>query len=225
MKLLIVEDELRLLEDIETFMSEQGYLCERAENYGQAEEKLSLYRYDAIILDLTLPDGNGLRLLELVKNLHPVTGVLIVSARDSLDDKLKGLHLGADDYITKPFHLEELNARISALIRRTSYSGSTVMTIDDIDIDTSSKTVSVGNETVGLTKTEYELLLYFAVNRNRVLSQQSIAEHLWGDHYDMADNYSVVYVHTNNLRKKIHNATGKDYIRTVYGMGYRWSTP
>ncbi|MBN9400886.1 MAG: response regulator transcription factor ['Candidatus Kapabacteria' thiocyanatum] len=225
MKLLIVEDELRLLEDMETFMSEQGYLCERAENHAQAEEKLSLYRYDAILLDITLPDGNGLRLLELVKDLHPVTGVLIVSAKDSLDDKLKGLHLGADDYITKPFHLEELNARISALIRRTNYNGSTLITVDDVVIDTASKTVSVGPEPVILTKTEYELLLYFVVNRNRVLSQQSIAEHLWGDHYDMADNHSVVYVHTNNLRKKIHSATGRDYIKTVYGMGYRWSTP
>jgi DNA-binding response OmpR family regulator len=223
MKLLIVEDEPALLQEIEALMTEHGFVCERAETYAAGEEKLSLYEYDAVVLDITLPDGDGLNLLHLLKRTNPGTGVLIVSAKNSLDDKLKGLNLGADDYITKPFHMEELNARISALIRRTNYRGTHIIDAGDVQIDTASRTVSVAGQQLVLTKTEYELLLYFIVNKNRVLSQQSIAEHLWGDHYDMHDHHSVVYVHTNNLRKKIQGSTNRDCIKTVYGIGYKWS--
>lgn len=225
MKLLLIEDEPLLMEEMERYLTEQGYRCEKAVNFEEGEDKITLYQYDAIILDITLPGGSGLQLLELLKKQHKEAGVLIVSARDSLTDKLTGLELGADDYITKPFHLEELNARINALLRRKSFSGHNRITIDDLVVDTTAQEVRFQNEPVALTKKEYELLLYFIVNKNRVVSKQSIAEHLWGDHYDLADNYDTVYVHTMNLRKKITACTGKDYIKTVYGMGYKFMLP
>ena len=225
MKLLLIEDEPLLLEEMDSYLTEQGYRCEKAASFAEGEDRITLHEYDAIVLDITLPDGNGLKLLELLKKQHKEAGVLIVSARDSLPDKLTGLGLGADDYITKPFHLEELNARINALLRRKSFSGHNRIVFDDLVIDTTAQQVSCKNEPINLTKKEYELLLYFIVNKNRVVSKQSIAEHLWGDHYDMADNYDTVYVHTMNLRKKITAHTGTDYIKTVYGMGYKFMLP
>jgi DNA-binding response OmpR family regulator len=225
MKLLLVEDEPLLLEEMESYLTEQGYRCEKATNFEEGEDKITLHEYDAIVLDITLPGGSGLKLLELLKKQHKEAGVLIVSAKDSLTDKLTGLGLGADDYVTKPFHLEELNARINALLRRKSFSGHNCLEIDDLVIDTTAQVVSCKNEPINLTKKEYELLLYFIVNKNRVVSKQSIAEHLWGDHYNMADNYETVYVHTMNLRKKITAHTGTDYIKTIYGMGYKFMLP
>ncbi|MCJ8165365.1 response regulator transcription factor [Pontibacter sp. E15-1] len=226
MKLLIIEDEPLLLGEIENYMAEHGFLCEHATTFSSAQEKIMLYHYDAVVLDITLPDGNGLELLKQLKRRGSEAGVLIVSAKDSLHDKLTGLNLGADDYITKPFHLEELNARINALIRRKSYHGHEVMQVDDaLHIDTAAKVASVNGQELTLTKKEYELLLYFVVNRKRMLSHQSIAEHLWGDSYDMTDNYNFVYLQIKNLRKKLTSATGHDYIKTVYGMGYKWATP
>lgn len=223
MKLLLVEDEPMLLEEMENYLSERGYLCERATTFEEGEDKISLYEYDAIVLDITLPGGTGLQLLDLLKKQHKDAGILIVSAKDSLTDKLTGLELGADDYLTKPFHLEELNARVNAILRRKSFGGHAKIEIDELVVDTNAQEVKVENELISLTKKEYQLLLYFILNKNRVVSKQSIAEHLWGDHYDMADNYDIVYVHTMNLRKKISARTGKDYIKTVYGMGYKFT--
>lgn len=225
MKLLLVEDEPLLLEEMESYLTEQGYRCEKATTFEEGEDKIALYQYDAIVLDITLPDGTGLQLLDLLKKQKKDTGILIVSAKDSLRDKLTGLEMGADDYITKPFHLEELNARINALLRRKSFNGHNDIVIDDLVIDTAAQEVKWQNNIVSLTKKEYELLLYFIVNKNRVVSRQSIAEHLWGDHYDMADNYDTVYVHTMNLRKKLSTHTGMDYIKTVYGVGYKFMLP
>lgn len=222
MKLLIVEDEPLLMEEMDVFLTEQGYRCEKAANYDDGEEKLHLYEYDAVILDITLPGGNGLKLLEELKKQRKNSGVLIVSAKNSLQDKLAGLQIGADDYITKPFHMEELNARIYALLRRRSFDGENIIKYNDLKINMVAKTVSYNDEIINLTKKEYELLIYFVINKNRVVSKQSIAEHLWGDHYDMAENYDIVYVHTMNLRKKITLHTGVDYIKTVHGMGYKW---
>lgn len=225
MKLLLIEDEPLLLDEMDHYLTEQGYRCEKALNYKEGEEKITLYEYDVVVLDITLPGGNGLTLLKLLKDRFRDAGVLIVSAKDSLSDKVAGLGLGADDYITKPFHLEELNARINALMRRRSFSGNNRMKIDQLMIDTAAQEVHWKDHTISLTKKEYELLLYFIVNKNRVVSKQSIAEHLWGDHYDMADNYDTVYVHTMNLRKKIIAHSGTDYIKTVYGMGYKFMAP
>lgn len=222
MKLLLIEDEPLLLDEMEAYLTEQGYRCEKATQFSDAQEKLHLYHYDAIILDITLPDGNGLHLLDYLKQRQSNSGVLILSAKDSLTDKVSGLQLGADDYMTKPFHLEELNARIYALIRRKSFDGENEIRQDELVIELTSKTVRCKNGQISLTKKEYELLLYFVINKNRVLSRQSIAEHLWGDHYDMADNFDTVYVHIMHLRKKIATHTGIDYIKTVHGIGYKW---
>jgi DNA-binding response OmpR family regulator len=224
MKLLLVEDEPMLLEEMDNYLTEQGYRCERAINFSEGQEKLHLYHYDVVVLDITIPGGSGLDLLRSLKSETKNTGVLIVSAKNSLRDKLSALDLGADDYLTKPFHMEELNARIFALLRRRSFDGKNEIQIDGLVIDMENKTVHYQSEPVLLTKKEYELLLYFVINKNRVVSRQSIAEHLWGDHYDMADNYDTVYVHTMNLRKKIAAYSPVDYIRTVHGMGYKWTS-
>ncbi|OJV22590.1 MAG: DNA-binding response regulator [Dyadobacter sp. 50-39] len=224
MKLLLVEDEPLLLEEMESYLTEQGYRCERATTFFEGQEKLHLYHYDLVVLDITIPGGSGLGLLQQFKLDHKNTGVLIVSAKNSLDDKVSGLQLGADDYITKPFHMEELNARIFALLRRRSFNGENQIRIDDLSINMAHKSVTVAGQPLTLTKKEYELLLYFVINKNRVVSRQSIAEHLWGDHYDMADNYDAVYVHTMNLRKKIAALSSTDYVKTVHGMGYKWSS-
>jgi DNA-binding response OmpR family regulator len=221
MKILIVEDERALREEIETVLDAQGFVHESASTFADAHERMGMYAYDVVILDLTLPGGSGLDLLKMLKREHPDTGVLIISARDSLDDKLAGLGLGADDYLTKPFHLAELNARVHALNRRRLFRGSETITVENLVIDTDAKTVAVDGTVADLTRKEYNLLLYFAVNRNRVLSKQSIAEHLWGDDYDMAENYDFVYVHMNNLRRKLLDLGARDLIRTVYGMGYK----
>lgn len=222
MKLLLVEDEPLLLEEMDSYLTEQGYRCERASNLYEGQEKLHLYSYDLVVLDITIPGGNGLTLLESLKSENKNTGVVIVSAKNSLRDKVSGLEMGADDYITKPFHMEELNARIFALLRRRSFDGENEIHIDDLKIDMAAKSVFFKTDPITLTKKEYELLLYFVVNKNRVVSRQSISEHLWGDHYDMADNYDTVYVHTMNLRKKLAVHSETDYIRTVHGMGYKW---
>lgn len=223
MKLLLVEDEPLLLDEMEAYLTEHGYRCEKAMTYEAGEDKIALYEYDVIILDITLPGGNGLNLLQILKKQQSEAGVVIISARDSLNDKLAGLNLGADDYITKPFHLEELNARVNALVRRKLFKGNAQIIVDDLIIDTVAKTVFYKEKPVNFTKKEYELFLYFVINKNRVVSRQSIAEHLWGDHYDMADNFDTVYVHTMNLRKKIAVYTNIDYIKTVYGMGYKFT--
>lgn len=222
MKLLLVEDEQLLLEEMDTYLTEQGYRCEKATTFAEGQEKLHLYHYDAIVLDITLPGGNGLSLLKTLKKQDENVGVLILSAKDSLYDKITGLEMGADDYLTKPFHLEELNARIFSLLRRRTFDGENEIKLDNLVINIATKAVSYKGEPITLTKKEYVLLLYFVINKNRVVSKQAIAEHLWGDHYDMAENYDTVYVYTMNLRKKITAHTGVDYIKTVYGMGYKW---
>lgn len=222
MKLLLVEDELLLQEDIRRFLADQGYLCEIASTFKEAEKKLSLFKYDVVILDVTLPGGSGLELLQQLKVKNSDTGVLILSAKDSLADKLAGLNLGADDYITKPFYMEELNARINAIIRRRIFKGNNVLRVDKMEINTDAKTVHYLDNEIVLTKKEFELLLFFVVNKNRVVSKQSILTHLWGDAYDTPESLDTIYVHTMNLRKKLITQTGIDYIKTVYGMGYKW---
>jgi DNA-binding response OmpR family regulator len=223
MKILIIEDEVALMEGMTEFLTTQGFLCEKAVTFDQASEKLYMYDYDVILLDLMLPGGNGLDLLRQLKKENQDAGVLIISAKDSLDDKVDGLNLGADDYITKPFHYEELNARIQALIRRKNQHGNQQLVFNEIVIDPSGREVFVHEQPVVLTRKEYDLLLYLLVNKNRVIGKQGIAEHLWGDDYDMADNYDFVYVHMNNLRKKMAAAGCADYIKTIYGMGYKFT--
>ncbi|RDC65890.1 response regulator transcription factor [Adhaeribacter pallidiroseus] len=222
MKILIVEDNRELAETLVHYLKQEGYLCETAYNYQTAEEKIHIYEYDVIVLDITLPDGNGLEILKQLKQKRPDEGVLIISAKNALDDKLTGLNLGADDYLTKPFHLAELNARIQSLLRRKRFNGSHEITVGDLRLNTVTAQVLVKEQEIILTRKEYELLLYFLSNRNRILNKEAIAEHLWGDNIDMADSFDFIYTHIKNLRKKIASHGSTSNIKSVYGMGYKF---
>jgi DNA-binding response OmpR family regulator len=223
MKILIIEDEKDLLEAMSGYLTLEGLLCETASTFFKAEDSLSAYNYDIIILDLTLPDGNGLDLISLIKERNSKAGLLIVSARSSLDDKVKGLDLGADDYITKPFHLAELNSRIRSLARRRFFEGKNELTFNEITINTDSLEVAINRELIDLTRKEYDILLYFMVNRNRVITRESIAEHIWGDNSTFADNFDFIYSHIKNIRKKIELKKGRNYLHNIYGIGYKFS--
>lgn len=205
------------------YLSSQQYICESVSNFSDAQEKIELYQYDCIVLDIMLPDGNGLQLLQQLKESNKLDGVIIISARNELDDKITGLKLGADDYLTKPFHLSELSVRIAAIIRRKSLQGSNLLRYNEIVIDIQAKTVEINDKDINLTRKEYDLLVYFIINKQRVLSKNAIASHLWGDDMDMADNYDFIYAHIKNLRKKLLDAGAQDYIKSIYGMGYKFS--
>jgi len=223
LKILIIEDEEGLRESIEEYFTEAGNICETACDYQTALSKVNLYRYDCILLDITLPGGNGISLLKNIKDNNYTDGILIISAKNSLDDRLEGLDLGADDYLVKPFHLSELKARVTAIIRRKSYNGSNLLTFNEISIDLLGKEVKVGKQTIKFTRKEYALLLYFIANKGKVISKNAIAEHLWGDGVDMADNFDFIYSHIKNIRKKLMEAGSKDYIQAAYGMGYKFT--
>jgi DNA-binding response OmpR family regulator len=223
MKLLIIEDEEGLRESIEEYFTEAGNICETAASYSAALAKVELYRYDCILLDITLPGGNGIDILKTLKTKHYTDGVLIISAKNSLDDRLQGLDLGADDYLVKPFHLSELKARVSAIIRRKMFNGSNVLNFNELSIDLMAKTVAVNGIPVKFTRKEFALLIYFISNKGKVISKNAIAEHLWGDGIDLANNFDFIYSHIKNIRKKIMEAGGKDYIYAAYGMGYKFA--
>lgn len=222
MKLLVVEDHQQLSSNIKSYLNQEGYVCEVAANYQQAVEKLYAYEYDMVALDLMLPDGNGMDLLRSIKENWPTLCVLIISAKNALDDKIQGLNLGADDYLAKPFHLAELNARIKAVFRRKNQQGDDKLVFEEIVLNTNTFEVTVNGELLDLTRKEFEMIQYLLLNQNRVLTKQSIAEHLWGDYMDTADSFDFVYQHIKNLRKKIAKARGNDYIQTVYGVGYKF---
>jgi DNA-binding response OmpR family regulator len=222
MKVLIVEDNIDLAKNIQEFLLREGYVCEWTATCDNAREKLTSFQYDCVVLDIMLPDGDGLSLLEFVKENKIKSNVLIISAKNALDDKIRGLDLGADDYLTKPFHLPELNARLKAIFRRNALDGDAVVSFNEIEVNTKSLEVRVNNILLDLTKKEFDLLLYFLINKNRILSRQSLAAHLWGDYTDNLANFDFVYQHVKNLRKKISAANGKDYIGTVYGIGYKF---
>lgn len=224
MKLLIIEDEPDLLESLCTYLGKGGLLCEKSSSMREALDKLSNFKYDIVLLDIMLPDGNGLDILDFIKQKEPETGVLIISAKNALDDKISGLELGADDYLTKPFHLSELNARLKAIYRRRKFSGQKEIEFEKIRINTETMETRVEEELVVLTLKEYELLLFFIANKKRVLTKQSIAEHLWGDNVDFLDSFDFVYQHIKNLRKKLTAAGTPDYIKTIYGMGYKFTS-
>jgi DNA-binding response OmpR family regulator len=221
LKILIVEDEKALSESIAEYLKKQDYHCDIAINFHDAIDKIEQSTYDCILLDITLPDGDGLKILEELKEDKKTDGVLIISAKNSLDDKIKGLDLGADDYLSKPFHLSELNARIAAIIRRKNFDGNSVIQFENLFIDTKKKLVAVEKKPVELTKKEYELLLYFVANKKRLISKEAIAEHLWGN--EMGGNFDFIYTHIKNLRKKLTDAGDADYIKSVYGMGYKFT--
>jgi DNA-binding response OmpR family regulator len=219
-KILIVEDEINLRETIASFLINEGYNCEQAGDIRHGSEKLDVYQYDCLLVDIGLPDGNGIDLIRVLKKQHPDTGIIIISAKNSLDDKITGLDLGADDYITKPFHLTELASRIKALLRRRKFEGRKEISFDAIQIVPEERKVFVNGDQLTLTKKEFDLLVYFVTNCNRVLTKEAIAEHLWGDFADSSDSFDFVYSQIKNLRRKLMEKTGVDYFRNVYGSGY-----
>lgn len=223
MKILIIEDEKVIRESIVTYMTDERYLCEIAVDYPSALEKIEMYDYDCILLDITLPGGNGLSLLKELKSMNRLDGVLIISARNAIDDRVEGLNLGADDYLTKPFHLSELSARVAAIIRRKQFEGNNEIQFNEITIDTFAKTVAIHKTPLELTRREFDLILFFVTNKNRVISKNAIAEHLWGDEMDSIDNFDFIYTHIKNLRKKLTDSGCVDYIHSIYGMGYKFS--
>ena len=222
MKVLIVEDEKELSKSMVTYLKAESYSCELASDVKSALDKTEAYDYDCILLDITLPDGNGLTILKELKANKKADGVIIISAKNSIDDRIAGLNLGADDYLAKPFHLSELSARIAAVIRRRRFDGNTVLALNEIIIDTLAKTVHINNTTVDTTRKEYDLLLYLAANKNRVISKNAIAEHLSGGEADVFDNFDFIYAHIKNLKKKLTGAGCEDYIKSIYGMGYKF---
>lgn len=222
MKLLIIEDEQALRENITTYFSEDGNICETSGDLRSAMEKLAMYEYDCILLDIGLPDGEGFTILDYLKVKMKSESVIIISARNSLDDKLRGLNIGADDYLTKPFHLAELKARVVAVFRRKTGSNKGMLIFNEIIIDLEGRTVTINDGPVILTRKEYEMLLYFIANKGKVISKTALAEHLWGDEMDMHSHFDFIYTHIKNLRKKIVEANGKDYLQSVYGIGYKF---
>jgi DNA-binding response OmpR family regulator len=223
MRLLIIEDERELAKSIAKYLSKENYIIDIANNFKEADQKVGDNEYDCALVDLMLPDGNGMDIVKVIKEEQPVCGIIIITAKDTLDDKVLGLEIGADDYITKPFHLAELNARLKSLIRRRNFSGSDEIKFSDLTIDIDKREVKVYGKLVDLTKREYDILLFFISNKERVVTKETIVEHVWGDDSSIFDNFDFVYTHIKNLRKKLIENGAKDYINSVYGIGYKFS--
>ena len=222
MKLLLVEDERVFARSVAAFLEREDFLVETANNYQEACLKLDFYRYDLVLVDINLPDGSGMDIVRKIQRNPANPGVVIVSGHQEVDIKIAGLDLGADDYITKPFHLGELAARLRSIIRRRLFDGKKSLILGDLEICPASHDVRVNGKNLILTPTEYNLLLLFMANRNRVLSRETIGEHLMReDEIADADSFDFVYAHVKNLRKKISRSGGRDPIRTVYGQGYK----
>lgn len=223
MNILIVEDEQSLLESLVAYLEPAGYSCTTASDFKTAFRKLDLYDYYCILVDLNLPDGDGLKLINHLKEDGSKAGIIIISARQSIDERIAGLEAGADDYLVKPFHLSELNARIQSVIRRLRFQGNKQVVFGDLVIEPEAHKVFANGEPVDLTRSEIELLLYLVSNQNKVVTRDSIGEHLWGDYLRETGSFDQVYTHIKNLRKKLLQAGCMDYIKTVYGVGYKFA--
>jgi DNA-binding response OmpR family regulator len=221
-KILIVEDEQSLRENITTYLNSDGNVCESSADLENAILKLEDYAYDCVLLDLGLPDGEGFKVLNFLKEQMRDEAVLIISAKNSLEDKIKGLNTGADDYLIKPFHLAELKARVEAVFRRKAANGNNNLVFNEITINLQGRTVEINGKPIVLTRKEYDMLLYFIANKGKVISKNAIATHLWGDEMDMNDNFYFLYTHIKNLRKKMLDANCKDYLKSIYGIGYKF---
>ncbi|HWA35615.1 MAG TPA: response regulator transcription factor [Cyclobacteriaceae bacterium] len=225
MKILIIEDEAELLRAAAAYLTSEGYICEGAGTYREAVEKIRLHVYDCVIADIGLPDGTGLDLVDELRSRKSETGVIIISARNSLEDKVNGLDLGADDYLTKPFHLSELNARLKSLLRRRKFQGKKEIEFNEILIAPDSFHAFVNHKMLVLTRKEFNLLIYFVSNKGKIITKESIAEHLWGDYIDSVNSHDFIYNHISNLRRKLLETGSQDYIQTVYGVGYKFAEP
>ncbi|PSK90421.1 response regulator transcription factor [Taibaiella chishuiensis] len=224
MKVLIIEDEQELSSGIAEYLSGELFVCEIAHDFDSGMGKALRQEYSCIVLDISLGNGNGMDILYRLQQEGKAEGVIIISAKHSLDDKINGLNAGADDYLSKPFHLSELAARISAIIRRKSFGGRNVLDFNELSLNLQDKTIRVNGRDISCTRKEYDLLLYFISNPNSVLSKAAIAEHLWANYTGEPGNHDIIYTHIKNLRKKMLKAGSRDYIESIYGMGYRFKT-
>ena len=221
MKILVVEDEQQLSEVISRSLEKDQYLVETAISYIQAMNKIIAYDYDCILLDIMLPGGSGFEILQELKSLGKSDSVIIISAKDSLDDKLKGLNLGADDYLTKPFHIAELNARVKSVLRRKSFAGTNILELANIKLNMEERSASVDGQVLTLNRKEFDTLTYLILNKNRLVTKTSLAEHVWGDYIDQSDDFEFIYSQIKNLRKKLHESKAEIEIQAIYGMGYK----
>jgi DNA-binding response OmpR family regulator len=221
MKVLVIEDEKQLLKSIVKSLEKEHYVVETATDYPKAVQKAFVYEYDCILLDIMLPHGNGLELLEKLKDAGKSENVIIISAKDSLDDKLNGLELGADDYLTKPFHLAELNARVKAILRRNTLDGKSSIEYGNVSLNPNDREADVNQNELSLNRKEFDILKYFLINKKRLITRTGLAEHVWGDHIDQADNFDFIYYQITNLRKKLEEAEANIEIEAVYGVGYK----
>lgn len=222
MNLLIVEDEPELSKSIASYFYQNKFTCDTALDFSSASNKMSECEYACIILDISLPGGSGLELLRWLKKSSKAEGVLIISAKNSLDDKIEGLELGADDYLTKPFHMSELSARVSSICRRDNFMGFNEITFNEIRVNTAENQAFVNDRLLNLTRKEYDLLLFFMANKERIVTKESIVEHLWGDNVVLTDSFDFVYTHVKNLRKKMIGMNCKNYIKVIYSFGYKF---
>ncbi len=223
MKVLVIEDEHILAEGITNHLVKEGFVCETVHSYEAAIQKINLYKYDCIVIDINLPDGIGFDLIEALRSAKSNAGIIVISARNTIEDKIKSLDLGSDDYLTKPFHLSELNARVKSIMRRRNYDGVNEIHFEEICIKYNARKVYVNSSEVALSRKEYDLLMYFIANQDIALTKASLAEHLWGDHMDSADSFDLLYSHIKNLRKKLAEKGAREYIKTIYGIGYKFS--
>jgi DNA-binding response OmpR family regulator len=223
MNVLIVEDEKDLMDAMAIYLNSAGFSCEKASDLNTALRFIKNKDFDCIVLDIGLPDGSGFDVIrEMHQSEHP-TAIVIISARNALDDRLTGLNIGADDYITKPFHLPELIARINSVVRRRTKKEPKGIVFHELRLVPDEMILYIGDNQVSLTKKEHEMLLYLINNPNRVLTKEAIAEHLWADHADIADSFNFIYSHIKNLRKKMVDNGSKDYIKSIYGVGYKFT--
>lgn len=223
MKLLVVEDNKDLQSNIVNFFQEDGNVVETASDFQSGLKKIYNYEYDVVIVDIGLPGGSGLDIIRKLKYDIEEVGVIIISAKDSLDDKISGLDIGADDYITKPFDIAELNARVKSVVRRKKRQGNTSIEFGNLSIEPDARVCTSQGKLVDFTPKEFDLLMYLLNNKNRVITKQSIAEHICGDHLDLAYSHDFIYTHIKNIRKKLAKHDCKDYLKSVYGMGYKFS--
>ena len=221
MKILIVEDEPALRELVQRSLEKERYVTEVAADFDSALEKIELYDYDCVLLDIMLPGGSGLDLLERLKELRKKENVIIISAKDSLDDKVLGLELGADDYLPKPFHLAELTARVKSVLRRKHRDGEHTLTVGNVRVQPDTFQVWVDGKPLELSRKEYDILHYFLNRPNRMVNKQTLAESVWGDHIDQVDNFDFIYAQIKNLRKKLKEAGSTVEVKAVYGFGYK----
>jgi DNA-binding response OmpR family regulator len=223
MQILVVEDEDSLMESMVSYLEMEGFRCEQAGSYHAGLCSLDKHDYICMLIDLNLPDGDGLELVKMARKDHEDAGIIIISARSALEERVKGLELGADDYLVKPFHLSELVARIHSVVRRTRTQGEEILQFGVIRVMPDEKQCMVEGQPVDLTRKEMDLLLYLMANRNRVVTKESIADYLWGEYGGDYGSYDFVYTHLKNLRRKLVDSGCPDYIHNVYGVGYRFT--